>query len=135
MGLSRHRSFLVGPFAFSVRKSLHVHILGNLLELLQRPVGEADFSWQNQYGNVVRFKSILGVGPPALLFRFIILLHLNKLQEDRLMVTDPKALQKIFNGYIYQRLPGLRVVEHMVNGKGIVWADGTCVYPRLCCLQ
>ena len=46
------------------------------------------------------------------------------------MVTDPKALQKIFNGYSYPRLPSLRVVEHMLNGKGLVWADGTSVYPR-----
>ena len=43
--------------------------LGNLLELLQRPVGEADFAWQSQYGNVVRFKSVLGVSPLTRLSR------------------------------------------------------------------
>ncbi|KAF8557928.1 cytochrome P450 [Imleria badia] len=81
-------------------------IFGNLLELLQRPVGEADFAWQSQYGNVVRFKSVLG--------------------EDRLLVTDPKALQKMLStsAYNYSKLPNLRVISRMLNGKGLFWADG-----------
>jgi hypothetical protein len=38
-------------------------VLGNLLELFQRPVGQADFEWQSLYGNVVRFKTVFGAGP------------------------------------------------------------------------
>ncbi|KAG6382001.1 hypothetical protein JVT61DRAFT_632 [Boletus reticuloceps] len=34
---------------------------GNLLELFQRPVGQADFEWQSLYGNIVRFKTVFGV--------------------------------------------------------------------------
>ncbi|KAF8557930.1 cytochrome P450 [Imleria badia] len=81
-------------------------IFGNLLELLQRPVGEADFAWQSQYGNVVRFKSVLG--------------------EDRLLVSDPKALQKILStsAYNYLKLPNLLVLARALNGKGISWAEG-----------
>ncbi|KAF8557917.1 cytochrome P450 [Imleria badia] len=81
-------------------------IFGNLLELFQRPVGEADFAWQNQYGNIVRFKSVLG--------------------EDQLLVTDPKALLKVLStsSYRYSLPPTLRVISRMLNGEGISWADG-----------
>ncbi|KAI9573309.1 cytochrome P450 [Boletus coccyginus] len=81
-------------------------LIGNLLQLFQRPVGEADFAWHSQYGNVVRFKSVFG--------------------EDRLMVADPKALQKILNTptYSYSKLPNFRVVSRVMNGEGVVWADG-----------
>ncbi|KAG6382153.1 hypothetical protein JVT61DRAFT_798 [Boletus reticuloceps] len=83
------------------------HCTGNLLELLQRPVGEAEFSWQSQYGNVVRFKSVFG--------------------EDRLLIADPKALRKIMNISTdsYPKLPNYRVLGRMITGKGIIWADGT----------
>ncbi|KAF8131874.1 cytochrome P450 [Boletus edulis] len=81
-------------------------VFGNLLELFQRPVGEADFSWQSHYGNVVRFKSVFG--------------------EDRLLIADPKALRKILNISTdsYPKLPNYRVLGRMITGKGIIWADG-----------
>jgi len=81
-------------------------IHGNLLELFQSQVGQADFAWQSLYGDVVRFKTVFG--------------------EDQLLVADPKALQWIFNtsGYRYPKQPNLRVISHMVTGKGVVWADG-----------
>ncbi|KAF8131873.1 cytochrome P450 [Boletus edulis] len=81
-------------------------VFGNLLELFQRPVGEADFAWQSQYGNIVRLKSILG--------------------EDRLLISDPKALHKVLNTstYGYPKLPSLRVLSRTINGKGLLWADG-----------
>jgi hypothetical protein len=34
---------------------------GNTKELYQGQVGDADFKWQAQYGNVVRFKGTFGV--------------------------------------------------------------------------
>ncbi|KAN0081681.1 Cytochrome P450 [Tylopilus felleus] len=42
------------------------------------------------------------------------------------MVTDPKALQKILNTSSdnYSKLPNIRAVSRMLNGKGILWADG-----------
>ncbi|KAF8434320.1 cytochrome P450 [Boletus edulis BED1] len=81
-------------------------VFGNLLELFQRPVGEADFAWQSQYGNIVRLKSILG--------------------EDRLLISDPKALHKVLNTstYGYPKLSNLRVLSRTINGKGLLWADG-----------
>ncbi|KAF8131862.1 cytochrome P450 [Boletus edulis] len=81
-------------------------IFGNLLELFQRPVGEADFAWQSQYGNIVRFKSVLG--------------------EDRLLVTDPEALRRMLNTstQTYSKLPNYRIVSRMLHGTGLLWADG-----------
>ncbi|KAG9312334.1 cytochrome P450 [Chiua virens] len=81
-------------------------LLGNLLELFQRPVGDTDFEWQKLYGNVVRFKTVFGA--------------------NQLLVSDSKALQRMFNtsAYSYPKQPNLRVLSRMVNGKGIVWADG-----------
>ncbi|KAF8141145.1 cytochrome P450 [Boletus edulis] len=80
--------------------------LGNLLELFQRPVGQADFEWQSLYGNIIRFKTVFG--------------------GDQLLVADPKALQWIFNAsaYRYPKQPNLRVISRMINGRGVVWADG-----------
>ncbi|KAI9568845.1 cytochrome P450 [Boletus coccyginus] len=80
-------------------------LLGNLLELFQRPVGQADFEWQNLYGNVVRFKTVFGTN---------------------FWSQDPKALQWIFNtsAYRYPKQPNLRVISRMMNGKGVIWADG-----------
>ena len=34
---------------------------GNMKELYQGQAAEADFKWQAQYGNVVRFKALFGV--------------------------------------------------------------------------
>ncbi|KAF8130331.1 cytochrome P450 [Boletus edulis] len=81
-------------------------IFGNLLELFQRPVGETEFAWQSQYGNVVRFKSILG--------------------GDQLFISDAKALRKMLNtaGDNYVKLPSENVVKGMISGKGLLWADG-----------
>ncbi|KAH0828958.1 cytochrome P450 [Lanmaoa asiatica] len=78
-------------------------VLGNMLELFQRPVGIADFEWQRLYGDVIRFKT-----------------------GDQLLVADPKALRWMFNtsAYRYPKQPHLRVISRMVNGKGISWADG-----------
>ncbi|KAH0828945.1 cytochrome P450 [Lanmaoa asiatica] len=53
-------------------------------------------------------------------------LYLDKPQEDHLLVTDPKALQKMLNtsAYDYSKLPNLRVISRMLNGRGILSAEG-----------
>jgi len=51
--------------------------LGNLPEIFQSQVGEADFKYQREYGDVVKIKGPFG--------------------EDRLLISDPKALQYIFH--------------------------------------
>ncbi|OAX39518.1 cytochrome P450, partial [Rhizopogon vinicolor AM-OR11-026] len=80
--------------------------MGNTKELYQGQAGEADLKWQAQYGNVVRFKSALG--------------------EDQLIISDPAALQYIFmkSGYRFPKQHDRRAISKMLNGTGIVWADG-----------
>lgn len=81
-------------------------MMGNLKELFQGQATEADFKWQAQYGNIVRFKGSFG--------------------EDQLMISDPAALQYIFakSGYRFPKPPSLRVLSRMLNGRGIIWAEG-----------
>ncbi|EEB93192.1 hypothetical protein MPER_08189 [Moniliophthora perniciosa FA553] len=56
-------------------------IFGNLPELFQSQVGVPDFKWQSEYGGIARIRGAFG--------------------EDRLLVSDPKAMQYIFqtSGY------------------------------------
>lgn len=48
------------------------------------------------------------------------------------MIADPKALQTMFNtsAYHYPKQPHLRVMSRMVNGKGLLWADGRSHFFR-----
>ncbi|KAJ4471511.1 cytochrome P450 [Lentinula aciculospora] len=81
-------------------------ILGHLCELFQNQVGLADFEWREAYGNVVRFKGSFG--------------------SDYLMLSDPKALQRIIqtSGYRWRKTPQRREFSRLVAGKGLAWADG-----------
>lgn len=60
-------SFLMGASSFISLLSVHTAELstwafaGNLRDLFQRQVGEADFRWQEQYGHIVRLKASLSV--------------------------------------------------------------------------
>ncbi|KAJ7645944.1 cytochrome P450 [Mycena polygramma] len=81
-------------------------LLGNMPQLFGGQVGEAEFKWQEIYGGVVRIKASFG--------------------EDRLLVTDPKALQYIYqtSGYRFHKQPERIEVTRMISGRGILWADG-----------
>ncbi|KAJ3929934.1 MAG: cytochrome P450 [Lentinula lateritia] len=81
-------------------------ILGHVCELLQNQVGLTDFEWRENYGDVVRFKGSFG--------------------SDYLMISDPKALQRIFrtSGYRWRKTPQRREFSRLVAGKGLAWADG-----------
>ena len=54
------------------------------------------------------------------------LTHIGEFQQDQLWTSDPKALQRIFHAsaYRYPKLQINRVLAQMLNGRGIVWADG-----------
>ncbi|KIM48379.1 hypothetical protein M413DRAFT_16317 [Hebeloma cylindrosporum] len=81
-------------------------ILGNLRQYFQSQAGDIDFEWQEAYGDVVRFKGPFG--------------------EDRLLISDPKALQYIFQtaGYRFGKQAERREIAIMLSGRGIVWSDG-----------
>ncbi|KAJ7108499.1 cytochrome P450 [Mycena epipterygia] len=79
-------------------------LLGCLPEFLQSQAGESDFKWQARYGNVVRIRGILGT--------------------DRLLVSDPKALQHIYNSGYNIRKQGLRSeITRLLTGPGLAWSN------------
>ncbi|KDQ56237.1 hypothetical protein JAAARDRAFT_690089 [Jaapia argillacea MUCL 33604] len=82
-------------------------LLGNLRELFQEQVGESDFLWQKEFGDCLRIRGALG--------------------EDRLLVSDPKAIQYIFqtSGYNFPKWHERREFSRMVNGRGLTWAEGS----------
>ncbi|KAF7294059.1 PseudoU-synth-2 domain-containing protein [Mycena kentingensis (nom. inval.)] len=81
-------------------------LLGNMSELFSGQVGEAEFKWQEMYGGVVRVQASFG--------------------EDRLLVSDPKALHYIYHtsGYRFRKQPERIEVTRLISGRGMLWADG-----------
>ncbi|KAI0645068.1 cytochrome P450 [Trametes meyenii] len=80
--------------------------LGHLPELFQEQAGETDFKWQEQYGSVVRVKAPFG--------------------EDMLWISDPKALQYIYqtSGYNFPKQPERRILSRLIGDMGLTWAEG-----------
>ncbi|KAF5385861.1 hypothetical protein D9615_002355 [Tricholomella constricta] len=81
-------------------------LLGNLPEIFQSQAGVPDFKYQRQFGDVVRVKGPFG--------------------EDRLLISDPKALQYIFHtsGYGFLKWPERTEISRVLMGRGLLWADG-----------
>lgn len=81
-------------------------ILGNLSQLASGQSGEVEFKWQAQFGDVIRIKGLFG--------------------EDRILLSDPKAIQYIIqtSGYNFPKIPERREVARLVSGKGLLWAEG-----------
>ncbi|KAK0192529.1 cytochrome P450 [Armillaria mellea] len=81
-------------------------LYGNLPVLLQGQAGEVDFKWQQTYGDVIRIRAPLG--------------------EDRLLISDPKALQYIYHTASYRfAKPQSRVqISRLTFGPGLTNVDG-----------
>ncbi|KAH8824589.1 cytochrome P450 [Flagelloscypha sp. PMI_526] len=80
-------------------------LLGNMAQYFQAEAGTLDAKWAEEYGGVVKIQGAFG--SPALL------------------VTDPKALQTIYNGgYKYQKHPIRRQLTKVLLGGGLTIADG-----------
>ncbi|SJK99587.1 uncharacterized protein ARMOST_02895 [Armillaria ostoyae] len=94
-----------------VSKSL---LYGNLPELLQAQAGEVDFKWQAMYGDVFRVRAPLG--------------------EDRLFISDPKALQYIYHtaSYRYPKVIGRRHLSRSLLGPGLTVVDGMSFRKYIC---
>ncbi|KDQ56231.1 hypothetical protein JAAARDRAFT_158180 [Jaapia argillacea MUCL 33604] len=82
-------------------------LLGNLRELFQEQAGESDFLWQKEFGDCLRIKGALG--------------------EDGLLISDPKAIQYIFqtSGYNFPKWHERREFSRMFNGRSLTWAEGS----------
>ncbi|KAI0629559.1 cytochrome P450 [Trametes polyzona] len=80
--------------------------LGHLPELFQEQAGETDFKWQEEYGGIVRVKAPFG--------------------EDMLWVSDPKALQYVYqtSGYNFPKQPERRILSRLIGDTGLTWAEG-----------
>ncbi|PIL33716.1 cytochrome P450 [Ganoderma sinense ZZ0214-1] len=80
--------------------------LGHLPELFQEESGDTDFRWQAEYGSIVRVKAPFG--------------------EDMLWVSDPKALQYIYqtSGYNFPKQPERRILSRLIGDPGLTWAEG-----------
>ncbi|KAE9402808.1 cytochrome P450 [Gymnopus androsaceus JB14] len=80
-------------------------LLGNLGELMQNQAGLTEFSWQETYGDVVKFKASFGI--------------------NRFLISDPKALQHILqtSGYRWIKFRERREFSRLTTGKGLLWAD------------
>ncbi|KAI0351948.1 cytochrome P450 [Trametes cingulata] len=80
--------------------------LGHLPELFQDQAGDTDFKWQAQYGSIVRVKAPFG--------------------EDMLWISDPKALQYIYqtSGYNFPKQPERRILSRLIGDTGLTWAEG-----------
>ncbi|KAH9066220.1 cytochrome P450 [Lactarius vividus] len=80
---------------------------GNDIEIhYQNEVGDCEFKWAREYGNVWQQHGCLG--------------------RNRLVVADPKALRHILHapGYRFDKPKDLQKLMELTLGKGIVWADG-----------
>ncbi|KAK1225579.1 hypothetical protein PQX77_011473 [Marasmius sp. AFHP31] len=78
--------------------------IGNLGEVLRTQAGEVDFQWFSRFGNVVRFRAPFG--------------------EDRLLISDPKAIHHILQGYRWGASAEQRARGMFVTGPGITVVQG-----------
>jgi len=81
-------------------------VLGNMLQLLvSRQYGEYEFEWRRLYGSVYRIKGCFG--------------------QNRLIVSDPVALQYIINSPSFDFSPILQAMRRWGGGPGsVVTRDG-----------
>jgi cytochrome P450 len=72
----------------------------------QKEVGDCEFKWFREYGNVWRQHGCLG--------------------RDHLVVADPKALRYILNdpGYHFEKPRDTRKMIEIILGRGLGWATG-----------
>ncbi|KAJ7866838.1 cytochrome P450, partial [Mycena olivaceomarginata] len=74
-------------------------LFGNMKQLmLPHTYGQHEFEWQKKYGPIYRLKGCLG--------------------QDRLMISDPVALQHVLNSPHFKFGPGLENLGYLLYGKG-----------------
>lgn len=65
-------------------------------------------------------------------FPFYILTSTLANQQDRLLISDVKALQYIYqtSGYHFPKQPERKEISRLTSGRSITWADGTFITAR-----
>jgi cytochrome P450 len=101
-----YRKLVYNPIADLPGPEAESFILGNLRQYFQSQAGEIDYKWQEAYGDVIKFNGPMG--------------------EHRLMISDPKALQYIYQtaGYTFAKQFERREISRLMAGRGVLWADG-----------
>ncbi|KAJ7605065.1 cytochrome P450 [Mycena polygramma] len=110
--ISRSSSSLVGKLPGPPASSW---VYGNILQLVFPSVyGEFEYGWQNKYGTVYRIKGMFGENNNVLYG-----------QEDRLMVSDPVAVQHILKNRSFIRAPTQLQTGKLIFGERSVYcAEG-----------
>ncbi|KAI9465874.1 cytochrome P450 [Lactarius psammicola] len=87
-------------------------LLGNLRQLMREQVGIYDVKWQEKYGMVARIKAPLG--------------------NDRLWISDPKAIQYILQTarYTFVKPYAARFALNAATGPGVNGAEGENHYRQ-----
>ncbi|KAF8187837.1 cytochrome P450 [Mycena galopus ATCC 62051] len=87
-------------------------VFGHMLQLmLPTTYGQYEFDWQKRHGLVYRLKGCFG--------------------QDRLMVSDPTAMQYILNSPHFKFGPGLENAAELLYGKGSVMCANAQDHKRL----
>ncbi|KAJ7843790.1 hypothetical protein B0H14DRAFT_3868495 [Mycena olivaceomarginata] len=82
-----------------------------MTQLKLPPYGRYELDWQKIYGPVHRFKGCFG--------------------QDRLMISDPVALQYILNSPQFKLGPGLENLVHLLYPKGSIMSLTTEDHKRI----
>lgn len=107
-------------------------LTGNNVDLQhQDDAGELEYNWIAQYGEACKISGSFGVrfmgatSPPSFL-------PLNFLQQDILMLADPKALHHIvqISSYRYPKPHDTNQAIRLMMGRGIFWASGMWPPPQ-----
>ncbi|KAL0567122.1 hypothetical protein V5O48_014867 [Marasmius crinis-equi] len=80
---------------------------GNLGEFLRAEAGELDFKWHSEFGGVVRIAAPLG--------------------EEQLLISDPKAINHIIQGYRWGRSAEERARELFLLGEELLNYLSSCI--------
>ncbi|KAJ7843787.1 hypothetical protein B0H14DRAFT_3688659 [Mycena olivaceomarginata] len=122
MGNAHHGLVLAGLLTLLIacrRRSAICHIsgppsaswlFGNMQQLMLPLYGRYEFNWQKIYGPVCRLKGCFG---------------------DRLMISDPVALQYILNSPQFKFGPGMANSVHLLYGKGSIACTNKQAHKRI----
>jgi len=95
--------------------------------------GGAEKRFLENFGNVVHWNGPFGVRLPSDQPRAGVTISESLtegigtcVQEDRLWVADPKAINHILqkSGYLYAKPNNVREGSALTSGRGILWAEG-----------
>ncbi|TFK45413.1 hypothetical protein OE88DRAFT_1740338 [Heliocybe sulcata] len=103
--IALYKKFKGGLISYIRGPKSNSFIFGHLLEIGYSPAGDFHFPWQDEFGSVIRIKALFGA--------------------DKLILSDPKALQYIFHksAYSFTKPNAARTLMHTMDGPDLVWSE------------